>query len=95
MAPQLVESYHKMIAGNSKVEMIHFSYDRSDADALRWAQKGRFPWPTVLGDKHDATGLEAFANNDVPEYILIRKDGKVIANGKEECFAAFAMLGGG
>lgn len=88
-----MESYNKKIAGNDKVELIHFSYDKSDDAALKWAKKEKFPWPTVLKDKQKATGLEEFAGDYVPEYILISKDGKVIANGKEECFAEIATLG--
>ena len=89
----MVESYNKKIAGNSKVELVHFTYDESDEDALKWAKKEKFPWPTILKSKQKATDLEKFAGEYVPEYILINKDGKVIANGKEECFAEIAGLG--
>ena len=88
-----MESYHEKIAGNDQVELIHFSYDESEADALKWAKKEKLPWPTVLPDKQEATDLERFAGDYVPEYILIDKDGKVIANGKDECFAEIAKLG--
>jgi hypothetical protein len=87
-----VESYNKKIAGNDRVELIHFTYDETDEAALKWAKKEKFPWPTVLKDKQKATDLEKFAGDYVPEYILISKDGDVIANGKEECFAEIGKL---
>ena len=89
----MVESYNEKIAGNEQVELIHFSYDESDADALKWAKKEKLPWPTVLKDKQEATDLEKFAGDFVPEYLLISKDGKVVAKGKDECFAEIAKLG--
>jgi hypothetical protein len=88
----LVESYHEKIAGKDQVEMVHFSYDESEEEALKWAKKEKFPWLTVLPSKHEATGLEEFAGDFVPEYLLISKDGKVVANGKDECFAEIAKL---
>ena len=89
----MVKSYKEKIAGNDKVELIQVSYDDTDEDALRWAKKEKFPWPTVLPDKHKASGLEKFAGDSVPEYILISKDGEVVVKGKDACFKEIAKLG--
>ena len=87
-----MESYNEKIAGNDKVELIHFTYDESDEEALKWAKKEKFPWPTILKDKQKATDLEKFAGNFVPEYLLVSKDGEVVVKGKDECFAKIAEL---
>lgn len=87
-----MESYNKKIAGNDKVELIHFSYDENDDAALKWAKKEKFPWPTVLKGKQKATELEKFAGQYVPEYLLVSKDGEVVAKGKDGCFAKIAEL---
>lgn len=89
-----MESYNKNIAGNEKVELVQVSFDDSEADALKWAKKEKFPWPTVLKDKREATGLEELSGGFVPEYLLLSKDGKVLAKGKEEAFAEAAKLTG-
>ena len=87
-----MESYNEKIAGNDKVEFIHFSHDESDGDALKWAKKEKFPWLTVLPGRRKAADLEKFAGEYVPEYLLISKDGEVVAKGKDECFAKIAEL---
>ena len=88
----MVEDYKKTIAPNPKVELIHLSYDNDDAAALKWATKEGFPWPTVLRSKVAASGLEGFGGGYIPDYVLLDKDGNVVAKGKEEAFAKIAAL---
>lgn len=87
-----MESYKKHIATNPKVELVHVSYDNEDKAAADWAKKEGFPWPTVLRSQAEASGLEAFAGDFVPEYVLLDKDGKVLARGKDEAFVKIAAL---
>jgi hypothetical protein len=87
-----VESYKKHLAGNSKVLMIHVSYDEEIEDALKWAKKEQFPWLTVPYEHLEATGLEEFSGEFVPEYLLLAPDGKQLAAGKEDCFKKIAAM---
>jgi hypothetical protein len=88
----LVESYKKHIADNPKVAMIHFSFDEDEAEATKWAKKESFPWLTVLEPKHKASGLDQFAGEFIPGYILISQEGKVLAKGKDECLEKISAM---
>lgn len=87
-----MESYNKHIAKNDKVEFIHYSLDRSADAAEKWAKKEKFVWPHILPDKHRASGLAKYAKNFVPYYMLIDKDGKIMAEGKQQVFAKIQSL---
>ena len=82
-----MESYNKKIATNDKVDFIHYSLDRTKEAAAKWAKKENFPWAHVLADKHTASGLKKYAKNFVPYYMLIDKDGKILAEGAQAVFA--------
>jgi len=82
-----VESYNKKIAPNDMVEFIHFSLDRTSAAALKWAREENFPWAHVLPDKHADSGLGKYAKKFVPYYMLVDKDGKILAEGSQAVFA--------
>ena len=82
-----MKSFNKKIATNDKVEFIHFSLDRSPEAALTWAKKENFPWAHVLADKHADSGLKKYAKNFVPYYMLVDKDGEILAEGSQAVFA--------
>lgn len=81
-----MKSFNKKIANNDKVEFIHFSLDRTTDAALEWAKKEKFPWAHVLADKHVKSGLQQYAKRFVPYYMLIDKDGKILAEGSQAVF---------
>lgn len=87
-----MEKYNADIATNDNVEFIHFSLDRSDKAALTWAKKEKFPWAHILPAKHKASGLEKYAKNYVPYYMLIDKEGKILAEGSQAVFAKVKSL---
>jgi|TARA_B110000908_G_scaffold74107_1_gene89316 hypothetical protein len=87
-----VKSYNSDIATNDKVEFIHYSLDRTDAAALKWAKKESFPWAHILPAKHAVSGLAKYAKNFVPYYMLIDKDGKILAEGSRAIFAKIKTL---
>ena len=62
--------------------MIHVSLDQDLESASEWAAANQFPWPTVLPDDVEPSGLNQFKNgNFVPDYSLVRADGKKIGSG--------------
>ena len=81
-----MESYKRKIAKNDKVEFIHFSLDRTPEAALEWAKKEKFPWPHVLAEAHNASGLKSYAKRFVPYYMLVDADGKILAEGNPAVF---------
>ena len=62
--------------------MIHVSLDQDLEAASEWAASNKFPWPTVLPADVAPSGLNQFKNNNfVPDYSLVRADGKKIGSG--------------
>jgi hypothetical protein len=88
----LVESYKSHLAGQSKVLMVHLSYDDEPTEALAWAKKEQFPWLTVLEPKVPSVDLEEFTDGGVPDYVLLSADGEVLARGKDEVFEKIKSL---
>lgn len=72
--------------------MIHVSLDRDKKAAETWAAKEGFPWPTVMMDNLKKSGFEDYMPRGVPNYKLLSKDGKIVAEGKGEVFAKAAEL---
>lgn len=87
-----MKSYETEIATRDNVEFIHFSLDRTPKAALAWAKKEKFPWAHVLPAKHGASGLQKYAKNFVPYYMLIDKEGKILAEGSRAVFAKVKTL---
>lgn len=87
-----MKSYNDKIAPLKNVELVMMSYDRTEKDALAWAKKESFPWPTVLGDDKAKVHFGSVQVLGVPTYILFDKDGKVITKGKEAIFAELAKM---
>ena len=87
----MLEKYKKHIVPNPNVELIHASYDEKEKNALKWAKKENFPWPTVLQPEWEAVGLmeyDAFAG----EIVLVDSSGKMITKDEDEAFAKIAEL---
>ena len=87
-----MKSYESEIAPKENVKFIHFSPDRTDAAALAWAKKEKFPWAHILPAKHASQGLQRYAKNDVPYYVLIGRVGKVLAEGARAVFSKMKTL---
>jgi len=88
-----VKAYNSSIATYENVEMVLVSADRSEAAALKWASKEKFPWPHVLAGSKGYTDLQKMAKNYVPYYLLVDGSGKKIAEGAEAVFTEVAKLG--
>lgn len=86
--------YKKSIADNKDVEFVHISQDASRGDAQNWAKSVGFPWLTVLSSKARSTGLMSYFSGGVPSYVLIDKDGKALAKGKQASVAKIKELTG-
>ena len=83
-------SYKDKIAPNPDVDMIHFALEDEDP-ALEWAKKEGFPWPHIMKD--DMSKFFAkYVGNAVPTYVMIDREGEILAKGKGACFAKAAEL---
>ena len=87
-----MDTYNSKIADNDKVELIMASGDRTAEAALNWAKKHTFPWPTVMSSNVQKAGLAKYRSGFVPHYVLIDKDGKKLAEGKEASLRKAAEL---
>ncbi len=74
------------------VELVMMSYDQSSKEALEWAKKESFPWPTVLDKDKGAVHFGSVEVRGIPTYILFDKGGKEIAKGKEVIFKKLRRL---
>jgi len=88
--PQLVVTYNEQIKKNESIELIMLSVDKDPSDALSWAKKENFPWPTILESeisKHsEKWNFYQEIESIVPFYMLIDGDGNVLATDKKTAF---------
>lgn len=88
-----MEKYNDTIAGNAEIEMIHISLDSDEDSAEEWAAKEGFPWPTVMPDKVERSGLRTYkTTNGVPEYHLVDAEGNTVVAGTHDGTAAFSKI---
>lgn len=90
-APELLEKYNKHIVSNPAVELIHASCDDVEEEALEWARKASFPWPTILMPEWEAVGLHAYGAG-AGEILLIDSAGKILAKDEKDAFAKISGL---
>lgn len=91
LAPRMVKTYNDKIGTNPAVEMIHLSRDDDKGDALNWAKKEKFPWPTIMQDDTSSFFSKHFGGA-VPTFVLIDCDGKVLANDERTIFENLGNL---
>lgn len=60
--------------------------------ATVWAAKHHFPWPTVMKDELESSGLTKYSSGGIPDYVLIDTHGNKIAVGKAESFKKIKEL---
>jgi len=78
-----VEKYNKYIADNPKVAMIFMSKDNTRKTAEKWAAKAGMPWLVMLPKDANKSKLKKYYNDSVPEWVLLDKNDKVVANGPD------------
>jgi|TARA_B100001105_G_scaffold247965_1_gene233185 hypothetical protein len=88
----LVKQYKEEVADHPSVEMIHVSLDDDKKAAESWAAKEGFPWPTVMKDNLERSGLGDYLPRGIPNYKLISMDGEIVAEGKGAVFQKVAEL---
>ena len=70
--------------------MVQIALEDKSA-ALAWAKKESFPWPHIM-EKDMGRTLGKYFKNVAPTYVMVDREGKVLANGKGGCFAKAAEL---
>ncbi len=85
-----MKSYNAQIAKNSDVDMIHIALEE-DSAALKWAKKEQFPWPHIM-QNNMGSFLKKYFKGFAPTYVLVDREGKVLANGKGPIFEKIAEL---
>lgn len=76
-----MESYNNDISKIDNLELVQISVDRNLKQAVDWAKKEKFTWPTVLIENRAAGFLSGIKTNAVPTYVLVDKEGKEIMRG--------------
>jgi hypothetical protein len=76
-----VEKYNKYVADNPKVAMIFMSKDDTRKTAEKWAAKAGMPWFIMIPQDVKKSKLNKYYTGGVPEWVLLDKNDKVVANG--------------
>lgn len=76
---------------NPAVELIHASCDDVAEEALEWARKARFPWPTILMPDWKEVGLNNYGAL-AGEIFLVDHSGKLLTKDEDEAFDMIASL---
>jgi hypothetical protein len=76
---------------NPAVELIHASCDEVAEEAVKWAYKVGFTWPTVLWPDWEAVGLGAYGAL-AGEMFLVDSNGTLVAETEDEAFAKIDEL---
>jgi nucleoredoxin len=86
--PELVQFYNSFKPSHPNFELIFVSEDHNADAMLSYMQEMTMPWPAVRFDslKHDGSGtfkgsgIETFANNGIPDLVLVDSTGKVLSD---------------
>ena len=81
-----METYKDRVADDPNVELVHISLDDDQGDAERWASSVAMPWPTVLRDKLERSGLSEYSPRGIPHYLLVDAQGNRVAEGHTAVF---------
>lgn len=87
-----MKSYNKDLSKIDKVQFVMVSGDRDPDEALAWAKKESFPWPTVLNHDYFNVPFGQIKVNSVPTYVLFDKYGNELMRGKKKVFKEVAKL---
>lgn len=68
------------------------NFDRGEKSALKWAKQDRMPWPIVLKKDAPEVYFGKIGNLSLPAYLVVDKDGKLLAHGKEAALKKLAEL---
>lgn len=68
------------------------NFDRSERSALKWAKSDNMPWPIVLEKDAPNVYFGKIQNLPLPAYLIVDKNGKLVAHGKEATFKKLAEL---
>lgn len=81
-----MESYNEKILPNTSVEVIQVSFDQNVGEAGKWARGAGLPWPVILRNEIPEEIKNFSTGGAIPDYVLVKSDGEVVANGKEAAF---------
>ncbi|NRB26406.1 MAG: hypothetical protein HRU37_01850 [Roseibacillus sp.] len=87
----MLEKYRQHVLPNPEIALIHASCDEVSEDAVKWAYKVGFTWPTVLWPDWEAVGLGAYGAF-AGEIFLVDSNGTLVAENEDEAFARIAEL---
>ena len=87
----MLEKYRQHVLPNPEIALIHASCDEVSEDAVKWAYKVGFTWPTVLWPDWEAVGLGAYGAL-AGEMFLVDHSGKLLTKDEDEAFDMIASL---
>ncbi len=76
--PRISKMYTETLKANPKIELIHFSCDRDEAQAKDWAQKTAVQFPVVKSTGGNPLGLKT---RGIPRLFIVKADGSVLEEG--------------
>ena len=86
----MLEKYQRHIATNPEVALVHVSCDEVEAEALTWARKEGFTWPTIFFSDLERAGLARY-DAWPGEVRLVDSAGSVLTKDEGEAFATISL----
>jgi nucleoredoxin len=85
--PKLVQFYNSFKPAHPDFDLVFVSEDRDENQMHDYMQEMAMPWPAIRYDQlqhppgtFKGTGIEGFANNGIPDLVLLDSTGKVLSD---------------
>ncbi len=85
--PKLVQFYNTFKSAHPDFDLIFVSEDHDENQMHDYMQEMAMPWPAIRYDQlqhppgtFKGTGIEGFANNSIPDLVLLDSTGKVLSD---------------
>ena len=76
--PRIAKTYAEMLKDDPDIELIHFSRDRDDREAMDWAKENNVQFPVVSFEGGNPLDLHC---NGIPHLFIIKANGVLLEEG--------------
>ena len=76
--PRIAKTYAESLKGDPNIELIHFSRDQNDEEALAWAKEHDVKFPVVKYNGGNPLNLQT---SGIPHLFIVKADGTLVEEG--------------
>ena len=77
--PRIAKTYAESLKGDPNIELIHFSRDQNDEEALAWAKEHDVKFPVVKYNGGNPLNLQT---SGIPHLFIVKADGALVEEGR-------------